>query len=619
MTGWNRIIIACLAYGGAAMAQSLESARSLAFDRGLVDAATPFTASGNPALLLPSSFRFFGELQHAGNTAFLVSIAYPVSISTGMSLSWNTQTKQVIQTLPSAVIGIEEEKQSFLISLGHRHPINWGQQIEMTFESDSKTFQFGSEAAENSFDDNQSFILKYRLGVRHQFSDNLAFGLFTPPLVSYRYRTVNAPNRPRETKLTYWEETETGSTLPLAAILWKPFSTLAFALSNRSLAGETDFQLAVEKKLSPLFAMTTAVTTDPESNKAKLMLGLGGHLKGFDTFAAYDARNEDFRLAISFAPERTKELVAVQKINNETNVLYPYRLRHSALSEFVAVELVNKTTSPVEISIECSGENLPKLREGMTLGGSEREVVEIAGSRGLQELPAGFYQYTIDIAAFQRGRQEIRRQFSFEMKDSHDWSGDSNDLNYFIQPHEAQILQTARMILLQCEEKQRSPHPVNIAQCFYDFLRSSFRYVHDPRPLHARQDRVQYATETLDLKSGDCEDLTILLVSLLESVGIRAAFVEVNPPQSEEGHIFLLFDSQENVASVVNDDSLQRYVVRQDQVSKAHLFIPLELTQLENSFEEARLDALSTYQKYGIDQHGLAKGWVKIIDTAAEE
>jgi hypothetical protein len=246
-TFWKKIIVILLASGDIAVTQNIESARSIAFDRGLVDAATPFSASGNPALLLPSSFRFYGELQHAGNTAFLVSIAYPVSISIGMSLSWHTQTKQVIQTLPSAVIGIEEEKQSFLISLGHHHPINWGQQIEMIFESRGKTFQFGSEVDENFFDDSQSFILKYRLGVHHQFSDNLAFGLFTPPIFSYCYRTVNASNRPSETKLTYWEEVETGSTLPLAAILWKPISTLAFALSNRSLAGETDFQLAVEK------------------------------------------------------------------------------------------------------------------------------------------------------------------------------------------------------------------------------------------------------------------------------------------------------------------------------------------------------------------------------------
>ncbi len=255
----------------------------------------------------------------------------------------------------------------------------------------------------------------------------------------------------------------------------------------------------------------------------------------------------------------------------------------------------------------------------MTLAGSEREVVEIAGLSRLHDLPAGFYNYTIDIAAFQRGRQEIRRHFSFEMKDSHDWSGDSNDLNYFIQPHETKILKTARAILSQCGEKQITQQAVNIAQCFYDFLRSSFKYVHDPRPLHARQDRVQYPTETLDLISGDCEDLTILMVSLLESVGIRAAFVEVNSPHSEEGHIFLLFDSQEDVAAIVNGDSLQRYVVRQNDALIAHLFIPLELTQLDQTFEQARLHALSIYQKYGIDQHGLAKGWVKIIDSPAEQ
>ncbi len=267
--------------------------------------------------------------------------------------------------------------------------------------------------------------------------------------------------------------------------------------------------MAAEKRLAKHFVLTAAATTDPESKQARLALGLGGYLKGFDTFAAYE--------------------------------------------------------------------------------------------------------YEVKIVAFQRGRQEIKRQFSFEMKDAHDWSGDSRDLNYFIQPEDDIILKTARALLARCQVNSR---PETIAECFYNFFRDSLRYVHDPRPLRARQDRVQYATETLKLKSGDCEDFTILTVSLLESVGIQAAFVDAIPPQSEEGHVFLLFDSQKRVTEVVNgQDNLQRYIVRQRPDGSARLFIPLELTRLEQSFENAWREALALYQKLALDEHGLAEGWMKIIDT----
>jgi transglutaminase-like putative cysteine protease len=198
------------------------------------------------------------------------------------------------------------------------------------------------------------------------------------------------------------------------------------------------------------------------------------------------------------------------------------------------------------------------------------------------------------------------------MKDANDWSGDSRDLNFFIQPEGDKILKTARALLARSRVNSR---PEAVAECFYNFFRDSLRYVHDPRPLRARQDRVQYAAETLKLKSGDCEDFTILMVSLLESVGIQAAFVDAIPPQSEEGHVFLLFDSQKRAAEIIDRDNLQRYIVRQNDGGGARLFIPLELTRLEQSFAQSWREALALYQKLAVDEPGLAEGWVKIIDT----
>ncbi|MGH7453198.1 MAG: transglutaminase-like domain-containing protein, partial [bacterium] len=524
MTRRNLIIAILLGLCGAALAQRLESARSLAFDRGVVDASEPLSASGNPALLLLSSFRFYGELQRTANTSFFVSILYPVSAGTGMGLSWHIQTQQEIRALPAAIIGVERDNQSLLISLGHRNPINWGQQIEMAFESNRQTFQYGSEAAKQLFDDDQLFTLKYRLGFRHQLSEKLAVGLLTPPILSMRYRAFINSSKSEKAQLDLGKEIETGVRLPMAALTWKLAPALTLAFSSRSLRGKTDMQLAAEKRLAKHFVLTAAATTAPESKQAKLTLGLGGYLKGFDTFAAYDIRRQDFRFAISLAPERNKELIAVPEIKPAARTLYLYRLKHRDPAELATVELVNATTKTVEINIQCSGHNLPKLNRGLALTGSEHAGIAIPAPHALQDLPAGAYEYEVKIVAFQRGRQEIKRQLIFEMKDAHDWSGDSRDLNYFIQSADDEILKTARLLLARSQVNSR---PDGVAECFYNFFRDSLRYVHDPQPLRLQQDRVQYAVETLRLKSGDCEDLTILMVSLLASVGIQAAFADV--------------------------------------------------------------------------------------------
>jgi hypothetical protein len=303
----------------------------------------------------------------------------------------------------------------------------------------------------------------------------------------------------------------------------------------------------------------------------------------------------------------------VQEIVTAAPAFYPNRLPHHEPAWLAKIGLRNKTSKPVEVALKLRGRELPTIKRGTTLAPAAQEFVEIPLALELRRLAAGPHLYEVEIVAFQRGRQRLQRQFAFEMKDGHDWSGESHDLNYFVQAHELEILQTARALL---PAGKPTVNAMERAESFYDFLRRSFRYVPDPRPLRMRQDRVQYATETLRLKSGDCEDLTILMVSLLESVGIAAAFVELAPPGRQEGHVFLLFDSQQSLGeAIAGQDNLQRYIVRPEEHGDAHLFVPLELTKLQISFQQASSEALALYQKFAMDEHGLAQGWVKIIDT----
>jgi hypothetical protein len=601
-------------------AQTIESTRAFAFDRGLIDASEPFSPAGNPALLFErQSFRFYAEWQRANTNSYLMSFAYPLSAKMGLGLTWHSLRTSGFQVFPNAAFSTSYTKQTFLLGLGSKGRMQWGQQFEVTLEANRAFLLTGDQDARPPFLNDQRIRFIYRLGFYQEISPHVSCGLLTPPLIRFDYRSFLDAPLPAQSSLTFGEPTRHRIWTPRIAVKWQPNEFAALALSSRSLEVETDTQLAAELHLLKNFNLTAAFARASDNQHSKLIFGMGGNIGGFDAFAAYEAREQDFRIAISFAPERAKELIEVGEFTSSTPILYPYRLKHNVPAWLSKIELINKTAKPVEVAMKVSGHDLPTIRKGITLNGDKPNSLEVPISPNLQKLLTGQYNYTIELTAFQRGRQEIRRQFSFEMKDSHDWSGDSNDLNYFIQPHETEILQTARTILSECGKGQAVLQSISAAQCFYNFLKNSFRYVHDPRPLHARQDRVQYATETLRMKSGDCEDLTILMVSLLESVGIRAAFVEVNPPQSEEGHIFLLFDSQAAAAGVAGEDNLQRYVVRQNDALIAHLFIPLELTQLDQPFEQARLHALSVYQKYGIDQHGLAMGWVKIIDTPGAE
>jgi hypothetical protein len=596
-----------------AFAQSLAPIRAFAFDRGLVDISEPYAPTGNPALLFERrAFRFYAEWQHANINSYLMALSYPLSAKMGLGLAWLSWRTQDIHLSSAAAFNTSYTEQTFLVSFGSRGRTPWGQQIEVTFAANRAALLTGPLETPPPFDNDQSVRLIYRLGFYHEVSPRLAFGLLTPALIRYSYRTFLDSPRPSESRIAFNEPTHTRIWVPRVAMKWQPFEFWALAVSTRSLEEETDAQLATDLRLLKNFNLTAAFARAARNGRAKMIFGLGGNIGGLDVFAVYESRSQDVRLAVSFAPERAKELIEVGEIKPLSQILYPYRLRHNEPTALATIELINKTSKPVETSVKLSGHELPSFKRGMTLGGNGHAAFEVPVLPMMQKLVAGIHQYNIEFVAFQRGRQEIERQLIFEMKDTHDWSGDSRDLNYFVQPADDEILKTARKLLARSQINSR---PQAVAECLYNFFRDSLRYVPDPRPLRLRQDRVQYATETLKLKSGDCEDFTILIVSLLESVGIQSAFVDAIPPQSEEGHVFLLFDSQKRTDEVVEHDNLQRYIVRQDDRGSSRLFIPLELTRLEQSFENAWRQALALYQKLALDEHGLAEGWVRIIDT----
>jgi len=55
----------------------------------------------------------------------------------------------------------------------------------------------------------------------------------------------------------------------------------------------------------------------------------------------------------------------------------------------------------------------------------------------------------------------------------------------------------------------------------YRYVVENFDYYSDPRS----REFIQSPSETMNIKGGDCEDLTILLMSLLENIGIKTYLV----------------------------------------------------------------------------------------------
>ncbi len=108
-----------------------------------------------------------------------------------------------------------------------------------------------------------------------------------------------------------------------------------------------------------------------------------------------------------------------------------------------------------------------------------------------------------------------------------------------IETNNMEIRKQATSIVKDC--------PTNNKECFanevYRYVVENFNYYPDPR----MDELIQTPHETLDIKGGDCEDLTILLNSYLENLGV-------------ETYVVLTDTHAYSLACDINIDSLSEYI-----------------------------------------------------------
>lgn len=108
-------------------------------------------------------------------------------------------------------------------------------------------------------------------------------------------------------------------------------------------------------------------------------------------------------------------------------------------------------------------------------------------------------------------------------------------------------------------------------------------------------DTVQFPRNTLQLKSGDCDDLTALFASIFEASGLHVALLDF------PGHIALMFDTG---ATDANEVGLpEDYLIKYNNT----WWVGVETTMVGKSFQDSILHVADLYRKTGKD--------VKVIDV----
>ncbi|RKY85217.1 hypothetical protein DRP98_03325 [candidate division KSB1 bacterium] len=202
------------------------------------------------------------------------------------------------------------------------------------------------------------------------------------------------------------------------------------------------------------------------------------------------------------------------------------------------------------------------------------------------------------------------------------WDKDSQKLVYFVTPEEQEIRKLAVEIVQQhnLELKKTPPelHDFFKSRYIFEYLKElGITYESDPHLLYYQDDYVQYPTDLLHLKAGDCDDISILYASLLESIGISTAFIDIRRPVGldGEGHIFVMFDTgleaREGYRISQNE---KRFIVHPNTSGWETIWIPVEVTLVQKGFDRAwEMGALEFLENKL--NGGLEQGWLRIIEV----
>ena len=102
---------------------------------------------------------------------------------------------------------------------------------------------------------------------------------------------------------------------------------------------------------------------------------------------------------------------------------------------------------------------------------------------------------------------------------------DSTVLGAFIDENDSHILSIARKVIASTNKKESFISTLSNAMALYSYLQScDMTYIKDPTGIKG-EDKIYYPKETLQSKTFDCDDISVLYVNLLESVGIRTSFI----------------------------------------------------------------------------------------------
>ncbi len=354
------------------------------------------------------------------------------------------------------------------------------------------------------------------------------------------------------------------------------YNNQSFGLYELGARLETSFRLSA--------AMTLGISAGYEK------------LANPNTGSFLDAITAGLRLKLAPAEmSRDRANIAFQKV--QTSSIFPVFRSWYDTSPLGTVTIRNNEDGPIDnvrVSFNApeymGGPRLcqviPRIERGASM---TVPLYAIFDERVLSLTENSATSAEIDVEySFLGSRRSARQGLSLSLhhRNAMSWEDDRRAAA-FVSPTDPGTLWFARYSTSIVRDRLRSELPPNLqyALGIFEALKLyGINYVIDPTSSYIEMsenaavvDYLQYPSQTLMYRGGDCDDLSILFCSMLESTGIATAFITI------PGHIFMAYDMGMSEAEAREKFFDPGLLIFRD----GHAWAPVEITMVKDGFVKA--------------------------------
>jgi len=332
---------------------------------------------------------------------------------------------------------------------------------------------------------------------------------------------------------------------------------------------------------------------------------------GYKFYLGYDLTNQAYTdlyqgitasIGTVFRIDSGKERTKMKIDQIEMDPVFPVFYGYYDTNPVGSVKLRNGENSPVtDVKVYF---NVPQYMDQPRL--SATLPVLKRGEEAEAELNALFLNSILQLTEPAKASAEViveytylGKQFSRKMpftlrihdRNSMTWDDDRKAAS-FVTPRDPTVLLFSKNVISILREYDSSPINQNFRTAvgiFESLKLYGMNYAIDPNSSYIELssdansiDFLQFPSQSLTYRAGDCDDLSILFTALLESVNIETAFITI------PGHIYMAFslglDEQDTKKDFTNTDDII-FLENEEGVSQA--WVPVEITLVTDGFNEA--------------------------------